>query len=99
MRADPADMFTGMVPDIWGYRTADRLITQHGAGALNEADRLVNEALIRRDADRVLLMLRARFALVAYEFLTCLPQPRRSLGEEIEAGVAKPNGHEIRTGV
>ena len=56
-----------MVPDIWVYRTADRLIAQHGAEALNEADRLVNKALDRRDADSVLLMLRVRFAVVALQ--------------------------------
>ena len=67
MRADPADMLAGMVPDIWGYRTADRLIKQHGAGTLNEADQLVVKALIRCDADRVLLMLRVRFAVMALQ--------------------------------
>ena len=65
--ADPADMLAGMIPDIWVYRTADRLIAQHGAGALSEADRLVDKALNRRDADRVLLMLRVRFAVVALQ--------------------------------
>lgn len=52
-----------MVPDIWVYRTADRLITKHGNRALKATDRLVDAALDRRDADRVLLMLRVRLAV------------------------------------
>ena len=56
-------MLTGMVPDIWVYRTADRLITKHGKRALNTTDRLIGAALDRHDADRVLLMLRVRLAV------------------------------------
>jgi len=56
-------MLTGMVPDIWVYRTADRLITKHGKTALNTTDRLIGAALDRHDADRVLLMVRVRLAV------------------------------------
>ena len=56
-----------MVPDVWVYREADRLITEHGAKALNAADRLVNKALDLRDANRVLLMLRVRLAVAALQ--------------------------------
>jgi len=52
-----------MVPDIWVYRTVDRLITKHGRRAVKATDRLINAALDRRDADRVLLMLRVRLAV------------------------------------
>jgi hypothetical protein len=33
---------------MWVYRAAERLIKQHGAEALNEADRLIELALIAR---------------------------------------------------
>ena len=56
-----------MVADIWVYREADRLITEHGAKALNAVDRLVHKALDRRDADRILLMLRVRSAVAALQ--------------------------------
>jgi hypothetical protein len=56
-----------MVPDIWVYRTANKLIAQHGTDALNEADRLLNVAMNRRDADRVLLIFRVRGAIRALQ--------------------------------
>jgi hypothetical protein len=56
-----------MVPEIWVYREANRLITEHGARALRAVDRLVHKALDRRDADRVLLMLRVRFAVATLQ--------------------------------
>ena len=52
-----------MIPDIWVYRTSDRLITKHGKRALRATDRLVIAALDRRDPDRVLLMLRVPLAV------------------------------------
>jgi hypothetical protein len=30
-----------MVPDAWVYRAADRLMSQHGADALEEVNRLI----------------------------------------------------------
>jgi hypothetical protein len=56
-----------MVPDIWVYRAADRLIAQHGAAALDTANRLIGLAMGRRAHDRVLLMLRVRTAIEALQ--------------------------------
>lgn len=52
-----------MVPEIWVYRAADRLITQHGAEALDEVNRLIAAAVDRHEGDRVLLMFRVRPAV------------------------------------
>jgi hypothetical protein len=52
-----------MVPDVWIYRAADRLISQHGGEALNEVNRLIAAAVDRQEADRVLLMFRVRLAV------------------------------------
>lgn len=52
-----------MVPDVWVYRAADRLISRHGAEALNEVNRKIAEAVDRREGDRVLLMFRVRLAV------------------------------------
>ena len=60
-----ADIFAPAVPDIWVYRAADRLITQYGSHALNEANRRIGLAVDQHDADRVLLMLRVRLAVMA----------------------------------
>jgi hypothetical protein len=43
-----------MIPDLWVYRTADRLIAQHGADAMQQADRLIGLALHRRENERAL---------------------------------------------
>ena len=59
------EMFSPAVPDIWVYRAADQLITQHGWQALKEANRLIGLAVDQHDADRVLLMLRVRLAVMA----------------------------------
>ena len=56
-------MFAPMVADIWVYRAADRLITQHGDEALSEVNRLIAAAVDRDEADRVLLMFRLRLAV------------------------------------
>jgi hypothetical protein len=56
-----------MVPEVWVYRAADRLIAQHGAEALNEASRLICVVADRCEADRVLLMLRVRLAVAALQ--------------------------------
>jgi hypothetical protein len=53
----------GMVNDISVYRTADRLIAQHGADAMQHADRLIGLALDRREDERALLMIRVRLAI------------------------------------
>jgi hypothetical protein len=52
-----------MVNDISVYRTADRLIAQHGADAMQHADRLIGLALDRREDERALLMIRVRLAI------------------------------------
>jgi hypothetical protein len=56
-----------MVPDVWVYREADRLITAHGAETLGAVDHLIDLAARRLDADRVLLMLRVRLAVTALQ--------------------------------
>ena len=61
------EMFSSAVPDIWVYRAADRFITQHGRHALIEANRRIGLAVDHHDADRVLLMMRVRLAVMALE--------------------------------
>ena len=56
-----------MVPDIWVYRRADRLIARHGEKALDEVNRLIAVAIDREDADRALLMFRLRLAVAALQ--------------------------------
>jgi hypothetical protein len=56
-----------MVPDIWVYREADRLIAEHGAKARKAADRLIDLAARRLDSERVLLMLRVRLAVAVLQ--------------------------------
>ena len=64
---DQPDMLAAMVPDIWVYRAAGRLIEQHGANASEAADRAIALAIDNRDADRVLVMLRVRMAIAALQ--------------------------------
>ena len=52
-----------MIPEIWVYRAADRLIAQHGEEALNEVNRRIAAAMDRREGERVLLMFRVRLAV------------------------------------
>ena len=56
-----------MVPDAWVYRAADRLVTQHGADALREVNRLICDALDHREQDRALLMVRIRLAILVLQ--------------------------------
>ena len=56
-----------MVPDIWVYREADRLITEHGAKALKAVNRLIDRAVDRHDGERVLLMFRVRLAVATLQ--------------------------------
>jgi hypothetical protein len=56
-----------MVSEIRVYREAGRLIAQHGKQAMKVADRAIDRALDRRDADRVLLMLRVRRAIATLQ--------------------------------
>jgi hypothetical protein len=56
-----------MVPDAYVYSAALRLIEKHGDGALIEANRLIELALARREAERLLVVLRIRRAIVAWE--------------------------------
>ena len=58
-----------MIPEAWIYQTADRLIEQHGALAMKEADRLLSRAMERRETERVLVMLRVRTAVAALQEL------------------------------
>jgi len=60
-------IFAAVVPDVWVYRTADRLIAQHGAAAVQEVSRIIELALRRRQRDRVLLMLRVKVAIKALQ--------------------------------
>jgi len=45
-----------MVPDVWVYRAADRLIAEHGEEALDEVNRQITAAIDRHEGERVLLM-------------------------------------------
>jgi hypothetical protein len=56
-----------MVPDAWVYRAANRLISQHGADALEEVNRLICDALDQRDRGRALLMVRIRLAILVLQ--------------------------------
>jgi|SRR5580704_7806258 hypothetical protein len=56
-----------MVPDAWVYRAADRLIRQHGAGALEEVNRRICDALDHREHDRAVLMVRIRLAILVLQ--------------------------------
>jgi hypothetical protein len=56
-----------MVPDAWVYRAANRLISQHGANALEEVNRLICDALDHRDRGRALLWVRIRLAILVLE--------------------------------
>jgi hypothetical protein len=49
-----------MVPDVWVYRAADRLIAEHGEEALDEVNRQITAAIDRHEGERVLLMFRVR---------------------------------------
>ena len=57
----------GMMSEALIYRTANRLIEQHGAKAMAEANRLLCRALERREQDRALIMLRVRLAVIALQ--------------------------------
>ena len=52
-----------MVPDVWVYRAADRLIAEHGEEALEEVNRQITAAIDRHEGERVLLMFRVRLAV------------------------------------
>jgi hypothetical protein len=60
-------MLAAMVPDAWVYRAANRLITQHGADALEAVNRLICEAQDHRDKGRALLMVRIRLAILVLQ--------------------------------
>jgi hypothetical protein len=56
-----------MIPEAWIHQTAARLLEQHGADAMKEANRLLSRALKRREQDRALVMLRVRLAVAALQ--------------------------------
>ena len=56
-----------MISEALIYQTADRLIEQHGAEAMKEANRLLSRALERRERDSALVMLRVRLAVAALQ--------------------------------
>lgn len=56
-----------MVPDVWVYRAADRLISRHGAEALEAVNRLIERAVDRHNGERVLLMFRVRLAVATLQ--------------------------------
>ena len=60
-------MLPGMASDKLVYYRANRLIEQHGAGAMKEVDRLLRRALERREQDLTLVMLRVRSAIAALQ--------------------------------
>ena len=62
-----------MIPEIWVYRAADRLIAQHGEEALNEVNRRIAAAMDRREGERVLLMFRVRLAVANLQAPTTGP--------------------------
>ena len=68
-----ADASPVIVTDAWVYSAADRLITQHGADALKEVNRLICEALDHREQDRALLMVRIRLAILVLQAPPCGP--------------------------
>jgi hypothetical protein len=60
-------MLGGMVSDKRVYRAADRLITRYGDEALNEANRLICDAVRQKNADRALFMVRIRLAIMVLQ--------------------------------
>lgn len=56
-----------MVPEIWVYRAADKLIAQHGSEAVEEATKLIATAIEGRQDERALLMMRVRLAIKALQ--------------------------------
>lgn len=56
-----------MVPDVWVYRAAGRLISRHGTDALRTVNRLIDRAVDRHDGERVLLMFRVRLAIATLQ--------------------------------
>ena len=58
-------MLTSVVPEALIYHTANRLIEQHGAKAMAEANRLLSRALERREQESALVMLRVWLAVAA----------------------------------
>ena len=62
-----------MVPDVWVYRAADRLITEHGEEALDEVNRQITAAIDRHEGERVLLMFRVRLAVAKLQELPSGP--------------------------
>lgn len=56
-----------MISEGYVYQAADRLLTQHGEEALNEVNRLLCEAVDQRDAERALLMIRIRLAILVLQ--------------------------------
>jgi hypothetical protein len=42
-----------MVPDVWVYRAADRLIAEHGEEALDEVNRRIGAAIDHHEGERV----------------------------------------------
>lgn len=57
----------GMVSDKLVYRAADRLITRYDAKALNEANRLICDAVRQKNADRAVFMVRIRLAIMVLQ--------------------------------
>jgi hypothetical protein len=60
-------MLAGMASNKLVYYRANRLIEQHGAGAMTEANRLLYRALERREPGLTLVMMRVRSAVAALQ--------------------------------
>ena len=60
-------MLASVVSEALIYQTANRLIEQHGAKAMTEANRLLSRALERREQESALVMLRVRSAVASLQ--------------------------------
>ena len=56
-----------MIPDVWEYRRASRLIEEHGDDALRLTAKLIAMAIERRQQERAVLMFRVRLAVKALQ--------------------------------
>src|SRR5215213_6439253 len=60
-------MLASVLSEALIYQTANRLIEQHGAKAMTEANRLLSRALERREQESALVMLRVRSAVASLQ--------------------------------
>jgi len=60
-------MLAYMVPDIWVYRAADKVMAEHGAEAIKELNRAIGLAVGNQQRDQALLMVRVKLAVIALQ--------------------------------